>query len=138
LSPQYNWEYIGYAFYKTGHIKEARYYFDKQIDLCLGILKLDPNTDESMNALILVYSALGEKGKALQWLNILNDGILERIKKGRVIASKSFQDYLKYDPLLENLRSDKTFQRIQRDRAITYNITHEKANVWLKEKGILK
>ncbi len=138
LSPQYNWEYIGYAFLKTGHIKEARYYFDKQIDICQGILKSDPNTDESIYPLICVYSALGEYNKGLQWLNTLNEGILERIKKGRVIASKNFQNYLKYDPLLENLRSDSMFIRIQKDRAVTYNITHEKAKVWLKEKGIIK
>jgi TolB-like protein/Tfp pilus assembly protein PilF len=138
ISPQYNWDYIGFAFLKTGQLKEARYYFDKQIGICEKVLASDPNSDNSLSALTRVYSVLGEKAKAIQWLNTLNEIIIERHKEGRHIASLGFQNSLKYDPLLENLRSDTTFQRIQRDRANTYNITHEKATIWLKEKGILK
>jgi TolB-like protein/Tfp pilus assembly protein PilF len=137
-SPNYNWDYIGFAYLKTGRIKEARYYFDKQIGICEKVLASDPNSDNSLSTLTRVYSVLGEKAKAIQWLNTLNGIIIERHKEGRHIASSSFQNSLKYNPLLENLRSDTTFQRIQKDRAITYNITHEKATVWLKEKGILK
>jgi TolB-like protein/lipoprotein NlpI len=138
LSPQNNWEYIGYAFLKTGHIKEAKNYFDMQIDKCEKILALDPNTDGAINALIRVYSALGDNSKALQWLNTLYERIKERNAKGKNIASLAFQKMLNYNVLMDNLRSDTTFQRIQRDLAVTYKISHEKAKVWLMEKGVLK
>jgi TolB-like protein len=136
-SPQDGWQDIGYVFWKTGHIKEAKFYFDKQIDLCEKRLKIDPKDDFPKLTLIQVYAALGEKGKALQLLNVINDQLDERLKKGTHVVSVPYIYYLKYDPLLDNLRSDPLFQKLEDHVEKVYYVTHEKLKVWLEEKGML-
>jgi TolB-like protein len=136
-SPQYGWDYLGYALWKTGHIKEAKYYFDKQIDLGEKILKLDPNDDQGKLVLARVYAALGEKEKALKFLNAVNDMIYIRYNKGN-IGSVVYLYFLKYDPLLDNLHSEPMFQKEVSDYENMYNITYERFKTWLEKKGMLK
>ena len=135
-SPQYGWEVIGFAFWKTGHLMEAKKYFNKQIDICERTLKLDPNDDYGKMVLAMVYAVLGEKEKALKFLNVIKDLIYVRYNKGN-ISSQIFLYWLKYDPLLENLRSDPGFQKMVIDYENVYNITYERFKAWLKEKGML-
>jgi tetratricopeptide (TPR) repeat protein len=136
-SPQYGWDYLGYAFWKTGHTKEAKYYFDKQIDLGEKILKLDPNDDQGKLVLARVYAALGEKEKSFKFLNEVNDLIYIRFNKGN-IGSVVYLYFLKYDPLLENLRREPIFQKEVSDYENIYNITYERFKAWLANKGMLK
>jgi TolB-like protein len=133
---QYGWDYIGYAFWKTGRIKEAKYYFNKQISLGEKILKLDPNDDQGKLVLARVYAVLGEKEKALEFLNAVNSLIYVRYNKGN-ISSVVYLYFLKYDPLLENLRSESTFQKMVSDYENIYNLTYERFKTWLEEQGML-
>ena len=138
MSPQYGWDYIGFAFWKTGHLKEARFYFDKQIDLCEEILKLDPYDDQGMLALSRVYAVLGEKEKSFKTWNVLTNTPNEYHEHESKIASEVHLNYLKYDPLLENLRSDSLFQNGVTNYENEYNMDHKKLTVWMEEKGMLK
>jgi TolB-like protein len=52
-------DYIGYAFLKTGQVKEAKSYFDKQLAISEKILKLDPLDNNSKLAITRIYAALG-------------------------------------------------------------------------------
>jgi TolB-like protein len=136
-SPQIGWEVIGLAYWKTGYLKEAKYYFNKQIDLCKKILKLDPNDDYSKMVLAMIYSVLGEKEKALQFLKTVNNLIYIRYNKGN-ISSLIYLYWLKYNPLLENLHSEPMFHKMVSDYENVYNITFKRFKTWLENKGMLK
>ena len=136
-SPRYDWDYIGYAFLKTGHLSEASYYFEKQTDLCEEILKLDPNDDMANSALSRVYAVLGKQEEAIKLLKMINDKTEVRFENG-TISSVVWQYKLKFDPLWENIREDPFFLEMIRRYEYIYNITHEKFNSWLKEKDMLK
>ena len=137
ISPRYGWDYIGYAFLKTGHTKEAEDYFNKQLNLCEKVLELDPNDDMAKLAIARVFAVLEEKGRALQILKFFNDKANERFKKG-TIGSVIFLYWLKYDPLLENLRDESIFQKGVSDYENTYSITHERFKAWLEKNGMPK
>ena len=66
---------IGYAFWKVGKYKEAKYYFDQQIKYCTESIKLNrymASAKEAQYNLATVYAFFGEKKKAYQYLDEFN------------------------------------------------------------------
>jgi tetratricopeptide (TPR) repeat protein len=137
-SPQTGWEYLAYVFLKTGHTKEAKYYFDKQIKLGKEVLTLDPNDSNIKIVLAEVYAILGEKGKAFELLNISKD-----VNENHSIAESNIPSYswlfmCKYNPAFENLCNDPIFQQYVNQLEADFNAGHEKLKAWLGEKGMQK
>ena len=66
---------IGYAYWQAGHFEEAEYYFDIQVETCIGLIELDRPYAQNANAyydLAGVYAFRGEKDKAYENLEIFN------------------------------------------------------------------
>jgi TolB-like protein len=137
ISSKSGWEYIGISFWQTGHINEAKYYLNKQIDLYKQILTLDPNDPNIRTWLAGVYSFMGQTNKAIQTFNL--EEMLSGIKdlNETRIASEVFYNILKYDPLYENMRTDSKFQQFLKSYENTYYTGHERLKKWLTEHGML-
>ena len=123
---------VGYAYFKNGYKKEAKYCFDEQIDCCDSLIKhnrpwaleLYPYYD-----LAGVYAFRGDKVKAYKNLEIFNQ--------------RQKEDYLwmvsliKADPLFGSIRNEPEFQQIVRDVEARYQAHHERMKKLLEEQGML-
>jgi TolB-like protein len=123
---------VGYAYFKNGYKKEAKDYFDKQIDYCDSLIKLNrPWALELYTYYDLagVYAFSGDKVKAYKNLEIFNQ--------------RQKEDYLwmvsliKIDPLFNGIRNEPEFKQIVRDVEARYQAHHERVKKWLEEQGML-
>jgi TolB-like protein/Tfp pilus assembly protein PilF len=120
---------IGYTFSKNGYIKEAEYYFDKQIEICNNSNKLGRQYAQELSSyydLAAVYAFMGNKEKAYQNLRIFN-----QIK----VTSIWLVWYIKNDPLFDSIRNEPEFQQIIRDVETKFQAEHERVRKWLEEQG---
>ena len=119
----------------SGHRKEAMYYFDKQTELYLNTLKLDPNDYQANTYLAGIYSFLGDSRKALRIFNVekmLNEAQRQDDNK---VAALSYLNLLKSDPLFENLRKEPSFQEYLKVYSDIYSKDHDRLQKWLAEQG---
>jgi tetratricopeptide (TPR) repeat protein len=135
---QEGFEYIGYAFLKTGDYNEAKVYFDKQVILNEKILKLDPLSNNPRLSQAKVYASLGKKKEALQIFIDLDKDNTERGSKISQIMPQVYLYMLKYEPLYENIMNETWFQNYINLIESKYKTDFEKINLWLKNKGVLK
>ncbi|TAL44805.1 MAG: adenylate/guanylate cyclase domain-containing protein [Chitinophagaceae bacterium] len=92
---------VGYVLWNTGKKDEARKYFNDQIRTLEEALKLGRSGSYNYD-LAATYAFLGEDKKAIYYLR-------ECEKEGFNFGTEY---YIMYDPLFENLRSNKEFKEI--------------------------
>jgi tetratricopeptide (TPR) repeat protein len=122
---------IGWAYYENRYRKEAKYYFDKQLEYSkkeidlkrLWGQKLYPYYDMAG-----VYAFIGGKEKAYESLRLFN----QRQRMPLWVVT-----FLKTDPLFNSIRSEPEFQQIVRDVETKYQAEHERVRKWLEETGQL-
>ena len=122
---------IGYAFSKMGKRKEADYYFKEQIRYCTESIKLGRGFATSKDAqynLAATYAFLGDKEKAYQ--NLSEFSKLDFFPKWWITL-------IKYDPLFDNIKSEKRFMKIIQNMEVKYQAEHERVRKWLEEQGML-
>lgn len=94
---------IGYVLFNLGRIEEANDNFNKQIEYCRESIRLNRPYSGANYDLAGVYAFIGEKQKALEILN----GIEEHN-----IFPASLMKYAQFDPLYESLWDDQGFKDI--------------------------
>jgi TolB-like protein len=122
---------VGFALWRVGKYEEARDYLNQQIKYSEKSIKLNRNVAHIKAAyydLATVYAFLGNKEKAYQYLDKLNEGNTCQIR---------WIIYLKYDPPLASIRSEERFQKILRNYEAKYNAEHERVRKWLEDQGML-
>jgi TolB-like protein/Tfp pilus assembly protein PilF len=122
---------IGYAYWKNGYKKEAKYYFDKQMEYCNNLIKSDRPYAQLFYTyydLAAIYAFRGDKDKAYENLKIFNQR--QRIQLWMV-------NLIKHDPLFNSIRNEPEFQQIVRDVEVKYQAEHERVRKWLEETGQL-
>ena len=122
---------LGYIFWREGQTDKAMEYFNLQIDYCLDAIQLNRSYGTQLYAhydLACVYSFLGEKDKAFRYLEEL---------KEKKLYQKWFITYLKYDPLLDNIRDDPRFKSFLDQALIKYQKEHDRVQAWMEEEGII-
>ena len=95
---------VAIILWMNGKKDEAMEYFNKQISYCNESMKRkDPygNSDAAYD-LAGVYAVLGNKEEAYRWLR-------EYEKTG---LGAGLHEYIKFDPLFDNLRNDGEFKEI--------------------------
>ena len=122
---------IGYGLWVVGKQKEAEYYFNKQIEYDLKIIKagrLDSSMKTAHYDLAAAYVMKGDKKKAYQYLDEFN-------------KKKSFPlwwvNLIKHDPLFNSIREEPRFQAIVKDVEAKYQAEHDRVGKWMEEQGML-
>lgn len=119
--------WIGYIYLKNNQIKDADFHFDGGIKLYLKQIEsnhLNAQRFYSQFLLACIYSARGEKEKAMENLKLL---------KKRKTYSLGQVTWLKYFPLLDNIRNEPEFADILKDVEAKYQKEHERAGELIKE-----
>lgn len=101
--------WIGYIYLKNNRIKEADFHFDGGIKLYLKQIEsnhLNAQRFYSQFLLACIYAVRGENEKAMENLKLL---------KKRKTYSLSQVTWLKYFPLLDNIRQEPEFADILKD-----------------------
>ncbi|KPK83430.1 MAG: hypothetical protein AMS27_12950 [Bacteroides sp. SM23_62_1] len=95
---------VGIVLWMNGKKEEAMEYFNKQIDFCIESIKQkDPyGTNNAAYDLAGVYAFLGNKEEAYRWLR----------EYEKIGFSTGLHEYIKVDPLFDNLRNDEEFKEI--------------------------
>ena len=126
-----NMHRIGYVYWKNGYKKEAEFYFDKQMECCLSLIKSGRPYAQlyyTYYDLAGVYAFRGEKDKAYENLRSFNQRQRMPIWMARLI---------KNDPLFDNMRNEPEFQQIVRDVNAKYQAEHERVRKWLEDQKLL-
>jgi tetratricopeptide (TPR) repeat protein len=121
---------IGYSFWKNGYKKEAKYYFDKQLEYCINDIKYGRQYATQRLAyydMACVYAFFGDKNQAFKNL---------RIFKEKPVFNSWAVELIKRDPLLDSIRNEPEFQQIVRDVEAKYQAEHERVKKWLEEQGM--
>jgi hypothetical protein len=106
-------------------------YFNLQIEYCLNAINLNRLYAKRLYThydLACVYSFLEEKEKAFQYL-------LEFAGKDNYPSW--LVAYIKYDPLLDNIRADARFESILNQAIHKYQKEHNRLKDWMEEEGIM-
>jgi hypothetical protein len=128
----------------TGQKEEAEKYFDSAISFYDSLIINHPELKEpdfyygitdgywSFPYFILTstWAARGEKGKALENLRLL--------RKNYRASDLQVVTFLKYFPMLDNIRNEPEFQEYLKEAETHYNTEHKKVEKLLREKGIIK
>jgi TolB-like protein/Flp pilus assembly protein TadD len=95
---------VGFILWMNGKKEEAMEYFNRQISFCIeSIRQKDPyGSTNAAYDLAGVYAFLGNKEEAYKWLR-------EYEKLG---FREGIHEYIKVDPLFDNLRNDEEFKEI--------------------------
>jgi TolB-like protein/AraC-like DNA-binding protein/Tfp pilus assembly protein PilF len=122
---------IGYYYWNTGRTMEAEYYFDQELKFNLETIRLGRfNTIQRMAhfELAKVYAFLGEREKAYLYLDEVN--------KNQSFPLWWVSDF-KYDPMLNSIRQEPRFQKIQKDVEAKFQAEHKRVRKWLLSQGLL-
>lgn len=110
---------------------EAEYYFDQELKFNLETIRLGRfNTIQRMAhfELAKVYAFLGEREKAYLYLDEVN--------KNQSFPLWWVSDF-KYDPMLNSIRQEPRFQKIQKDVEAKFQAEHKRVRKWLLSQGLL-
>jgi TolB-like protein/AraC-like DNA-binding protein len=120
---------IGYAYWKVGKTKEAKVYFDHQIECTIKKWekKGGPPQGGDYYYPASVYAILGDKENAYKCLN--------EFSKRKAFALR-WVIFLKYDPMFDGIRKEPRFQTILRDVESKYQTEHERVGEWLSSQKI--
>jgi len=129
---------------KTGQKEEAEKYFDQTIHDYDSLLIAQPElkTPDHIYAitdrywkfpyfiLTATWAAKGNRDKAMYYLRILRENWLAN--------DLQVVTFLKYFPMLDNIRSEPEFQEYLKEAENHYNAEHKKVEKLLREEGIIK
>jgi len=120
---------VGHALWVNGFKDKAEIYFNTALDFLNKAIDLGRIyvLDDYYN-LAGIHSFLGDKEKAFEYL-----GLFKRELKGPFF----YIEYLKKDPLFDNLRDEPEFQQIIRELEARYLAEHEKVRKWMEESELL-
>ncbi len=122
---------IGYAYWVNGYEEEAKYYFDKQVEICTVAIELGRFWAVQLYCnydLAAVFAFRGEKERAYENLKIFNQ---------RETMPLWLNDLINYDPLFDKLRDEPEFQQILQEVEVKFQIEHERVQKWLEENDML-
>ncbi len=119
---------IALVFWKHGDTAKAEYYFNEQIRYCRESIRLGRNYYAPYYDLAGIYAFQGNKDKALQLLDEINQ---------RKLIPSWLVVFLKYDPFFDNLRNDPRFQKILTDSDQDALEKHEQLKSWLEKEELL-
>jgi tetratricopeptide (TPR) repeat protein len=122
---------IGWAYWQNGYKEKANYYFKKQIEYSDSEIELRRTPKEQFEKywdLASVYSFMGEKEKAYNYLEIYNR---------KQIMSLYDVTGFRHFPFFDNIRNEPAFQKIVSDAEAKYQAEHERVRKWLEEQGML-
>ncbi len=121
---------VGWAYWQNGFKKEAKVYFDKQIEYINRIMEMRhsyQNERPSYN-LAAAFAFMGDRKKAYENL---------REWAKNPFCSLWSLTFLRHDPFFNSIRSEAEFQKIVSDQEAKYNAEHERVKKWLEEQGML-
>jgi TolB-like protein len=121
---------IGHVYLELGSKDSADYCFRKQIENCNAAIRLGRPYGMSFAYydLVLVYASMGDKIKALEYLNIF---------KQREGMCQWFATALNWELPLRKFKNDPEFQKIFEEIDSKYQAEHERVAKWLQEQGML-
>ena len=125
--------FIGFVYYKNGMQKEANEHYKKAVKIIQDEIELNnffARNYYSHSNLACVYSAMGEKEKAMFYL--------EQLKNRKTAFPLFIIIGMKQWPLLDNIRQEPGFAEVLADLEAKYQREHERAGDFLREQGILK
>ena len=120
---------VGHALWVNGLKDKAEIYFNTALEFLNKAIELGRIyvLDDYYN-LAGIHSFLGEKEKAFEYLRLF-----KRELKGPFF----YIEYLKKDPLFDNIRDEPEFQQIIRELEARYQAKHERVRNWLEENDLL-
>jgi tetratricopeptide (TPR) repeat protein len=118
---------IAWAYWVNGNEKEGRRFFNINIELCLGSIRLSRLNSQTKSAqydLAGTYAFLGETDKAYKFLDEVN--------------TKNFfplwwVELFKRDPLFDSIRNEDRFQEILQEVEIKHLKERDRVQKWLQE-----
>jgi len=122
---------IGYAFYKSGKLREADLYLNQEIKYCEEVIKLRRILTQRRAAhydLAATYAFLGQTENAFKYLDEF--GKLDFYQLWWLTLVKN-------DPMFDSIRSDERFRNLIREKEKKYNTEHERVKKWLEENNML-
>jgi TolB-like protein/AraC-like DNA-binding protein/Tfp pilus assembly protein PilF len=122
---------IGYTYWHVDRTEEAEYYFNRQIEIDLESIRLGRWNTLQRQAhfdLAKVYTFLGIKGKAYQYLDEVN--------KNQSFGLGDLNSF-KYSPFFNNIRPEPRFQKILKDVEAKYQAEHERVRKWMVSHGLM-
>ncbi len=122
-------EIIGFLYQKTDNQKKASEYYSGAVDKYLN--QIDSRTPEAAKYsphfhLAWTYSAIGEKEKAIKYLNEVNN---------RSTIPSWMITFMEDWPLFDNIRNEPEFQKLKKEFEKKYQRDHDRVARLLKEKG---
>jgi hypothetical protein len=129
-----NWEphLIGYAYWRNGFKKEARYYYDTVLAVYDEMLELGRHPFQdftTFHSLAAIHTFLGDNEKAYEYLRLFN----QRQRMPLYMIKE-----IKNNPLFDNIRDESEFQQIVEDVETKYKTEHERVKNWLDENDMLQ
>jgi tetratricopeptide (TPR) repeat protein len=126
-----NYYRLAYAYSQLGLEDRAKYFFNKQTEICIEAEKTGSYyfiSGQGQYDLAGVYAATGQKTKSLDYLRMVNQ-----------IKTYPAWGYhlIKIDPILDSIRDDPEFQQILHDIEAKYQAQHEKIRQLLEENDML-
>ena len=122
---------IGLIYWENGYTQIADVFFTKQIESSNRILDSDIDQENLQFAyynLASVYAFKGEKDKVYENLTQFK---AKRFIPANIVA------LINVDPLFNNIRYEREFQRIVRDIEAKYQAEHERVRQWLVDNDML-
>jgi TolB-like protein/Tfp pilus assembly protein PilF len=122
---------IGYAFWRVGKQKEAKYYFNQEIQNGEKRMQLDrfEYNKQAYYEVAASYAFLGEKEKAYKYL--------EEWDKRNTKYPIWWVVFIRHDQYFDSFRNEERFQKIQKSVEAKYQAEHERVKKWLEEQGML-
>ena len=126
-----NYYRLAYAYSQLGLEDRAKYFFNKQTEICIEAEKTGSYyfiSGQGQYDLAGVYAATGQITKSLDYLRMVNQ-----------IKTYPAWGYhlIKIDPILDSIRDDPEFQQILHDIEAKYQAQHEKIRQLLEENDML-
>jgi AraC-like DNA-binding protein/TolB-like protein len=122
-------EIIGFLYHKTDDQKKASEYYSRAVELYLN--QIDSRTPEAANYTIhfflaWTHSAMGEKEKALKYMNEVNNRTT--IPSWMIVSLEDL-------PLFDNIRSEPEFKKLKKEFEKKYQKEHDRVARLLNKKG---
>ena len=129
----YRWEphLIGYAYWINGFKEEAKYYYNTVLEIYDEMLEKGRHPFQdftSFHSLAAIYTFLGDKDKASEYLKLFN----QRQRMPLYMIKE-----INNNPLFDSIRDEPEFQQIVKDVEAKYQAEHERVRKWLEENDIL-
>jgi tetratricopeptide (TPR) repeat protein len=122
----YTANHIGYAYWKVGKTREAKVFFDDQIEWTIEKWEKEGGPPQGGDYYYpaSVYAFLGDKEKAYKCLKKFID---------KNAFALRWVIFLKHDPLFDSIREESQFQTILKNVEAKYLAEHERMKNWLNK-----